>query len=73
MVIHGCWQIIQIIVLAQIYFLQEDLKMNIGVTEISPREVQRKAEKCFKEDITAVKLWSARSAMNSNWMCRKRL
>lgn len=30
-------------------FLQEDLKMNIGVTEISPREVQRKAEKCFKD------------------------
>ena len=30
MVIHGCWQNIQIIVLAQIYFLQEDLKMNIG-------------------------------------------
>ena len=29
MVIHGCWQNIQIIVLAQIYFLQEDLKMNI--------------------------------------------
>ena len=27
MVIHGCWQNIQIIVLAQIYFLQEDLKM----------------------------------------------
>ena len=25
MVIHGCWQNIQIIVLAQIYFLQEDL------------------------------------------------
>ena len=49
MVIHGCWQNIQIIVLAQIYFLQEDLKMNIGVTEISPREVQRKAEKCFKD------------------------
>ncbi len=23
--------------------------MNIGVTEISPREVQRKAEKCFKD------------------------
>ena len=49
MVIHGCWQNIQIIVLAQIYFLQEDLKMNIGVTEISPREVQRKAEKSFKD------------------------
>ena len=49
MVIHGCLQNIQIIVLAQIYFLQEDLKMNIGVTEISPREVQRKAEKCFKD------------------------
>ena len=29
--------------------LQEVLKMNIGVTEISPREVQRKAEKCFKD------------------------
>ena len=28
---------------------EEDLKMNIGVTEISPREVQRKAEKCFKD------------------------
>ena len=49
MVIHGCWQNIQIIVLAQLYFLLEDLKMNIGVTEISPREVQRKAEKCFKD------------------------
>ena len=44
--------------------------MNIGVTEISPREVQRKAEKCFKDGYYC---WSARSAMNSNWMCRKRL
>lgn len=44
MVIHGCWQNIQIIVLAQIYFLQEDLKMNIGVTEISPRGAEKGRE-----------------------------
>ena len=44
--------------------------MNIGVTEISPREVQRNV---LKMDITAVKLWSAQFVMNSNWMCRKKL
>ena len=46
--------------------------MNIGVTEISPREVQRKAEKCFKDGYYCCEALEVQSVMNLNWMYQKK-
>ena len=47
--------------------------VKIGVTEISPRAVQQAAELNFKNGYYCCEaLVSHDTAMNSNWMCRKR-